>query len=173
MQRTLSRVSCITQLGALRWNAVLPRTYDGQVCSVARALEAMGDRWTMLVLREAFLGTRRFDDYQRNLGIARNVLADRLARLVEEGILRRRPYQERPERFEYSLTEKGIDLWPVLVSLMKWGDRHAAPDGPPMLILHRGCGGEVNERFICGKCGAPVDARSSEARPGPGSRAAA
>ena len=152
---------------------MLPRTYDGQVCSVARALEAMGDRWTMLVIREAFLGTRRFDDYQRNLGVARNVLADRLARLVDEDILRRRPYQERPARFEYVLTEKGIDLWPVLVSLMKWGDRHAAPDGPPMLILHRGCGGEVNERFVCEKCGEPVDARGSEARPGPGSRVAA
>jgi DNA-binding HxlR family transcriptional regulator len=152
---------------------MLPRTYEGQVCSVARTLEAMGDRWTMLVIREAFLGTRRFDDYQRNLGVARNVLADRLARLVDEGILRRRRYRERPERFEYSLSEKGIDLWPVLVSLMKWGDRYAAPDGPPMLILHRGCGGEVNERFICEKCGEPVDARSSEARPGPGRRVAA
>lgn len=152
---------------------MLPRTYEGQVCSVARTLEAMGDRWTMLVIREAFLGTRRFDDYQRNLGVARNVLADRLARLVDEGILGRRRYRERPERFDYSLTEKGIDLWPVLVSLMKWGDRYAAPDGPPMLILHRGCGGEVNERFICEKCGEPVDARSAEARPGPGRRVAA
>jgi DNA-binding HxlR family transcriptional regulator len=151
---------------------VLPRTYDGQVCSVARTLEAIGDRWTMLVIREAFFGTRRFDDYQRKLGVARNVLADRLARLVDEGILKRRRYQERPERFEYSLTKKGIDLWPVLVSLTKWGDRHAAPNGPPILILHRGCGGEVNARFVCEKCGEPVDARSAEARPGPGSRAA-
>jgi DNA-binding HxlR family transcriptional regulator len=151
---------------------VLPRTYDGQVCSVARTLEAIGDRWTMLVIREAFFGTRRFDDYQRKLGVARNVLADRLARLVDEGILKRRRYQERPERFEYSLTKKGIDLWPVLVSLTKWGDRHAAPNGPPLLILHRGCGGEVNARFVCEKCGEPVDARSAEARPGPGSRAA-
>jgi DNA-binding HxlR family transcriptional regulator len=156
----------------LSCRAVLPRTYDGQVCSVARTLEAIGDRWTMLVIREAFFGTRRFDDYQRKLGVARNVLADRLARLVDEGILKRRRYQERPERFEYSLTKKGIDLWPVLVSLTKWGDRHAAPNGPPLLILHRGCGGEVNARFVCEKCGEPVDARSAEARPGPGSRAA-
>jgi DNA-binding HxlR family transcriptional regulator len=157
----------------LSCRAVLPRTYDGQVCSVARTLEAIGDRWTMLVIREAFFGTRRFDDYQRKLGVARNVLADRLARLVDEGILKRRRYQERPERFEYSLTKKGIDLWPVLVSLTKWGDRHAAPNGPPILILHRGCGGEVNARFVCEKCGEPVDARSAEARPGPGSRVAA
>ena len=96
---------------------------------------------------------RRFDDFQRNLGFARNVLTDRLARLVDDGILERGAYQERPERFEYRLTEKGIDLWPVLVSLMKWGDRHAPEDGPPVLILHRGCGGEIDERFVCSECG--------------------
>jgi DNA-binding HxlR family transcriptional regulator len=142
--------------------------YDTQVCSVARALEAIGDRWTMLVVRDAFLGVRRFEDFQRDLGVARNILTDRLARLVDDGILERRRYQEKPERFEYRLTEKGIGLWPVLVSLMKWGDRHAAPDGPPMLILHRDCGGEVDERFRCGACGADVDARTAEATPGPG-----
>jgi DNA-binding HxlR family transcriptional regulator len=146
---------------------VLPRTYDNQVCSIARTLEAIGDRWTMLVIRDAFLGVRRFEDFQRDLGVARNVLTDRLARLVDDGILERHRYQERPERFEYQLTEKGVDLWPVLVSLMKWGDRHAAPDGPPTLILHRDCGGEVDERFRCTACGADVDARSAEARPGP------
>jgi DNA-binding HxlR family transcriptional regulator len=146
---------------------VLPRTYDNQVCSVARTLETIGDRWTMLVVRDAFLGVRRFEDFQRDLGIARNVLTDRLARLVDDGIFERHRYQERPERFEYRLTEKGIDLWLVMVSLMKWGDRYAAPDGPPMLVLHKGCGGEVDERFRCKSCGADVDARSSEARPGP------
>jgi DNA-binding HxlR family transcriptional regulator len=149
---------------------VLPRTYDDQVCSVARALERIGDRWTMLVIRNAFLGVRRFEHFQRDLGIARNVLTDRLARLVDDGILERRRYQDKPERFEYRLTDKGRDLWPVLVSLMKWGDRHAAPDGPPMLILHRDCGGEVDERFRCKKCGADVFARTAEAKPGPGAR---
>jgi DNA-binding HxlR family transcriptional regulator len=149
---------------------VLPRTYDNQVCSIARALEAVGDRWTMLVLRDAFLGVRRFEDFQRDLDVARNVLTDRLSRLVEDGILERRRYQEKPVRFEYRLTEKGVDLWPALVSLMKWGDRYAAPDGPPTLIRHRDCGGEVDERLRCAKCGADVDARSAEARPGPGAR---
>lgn len=149
---------------------VLPRTYDNQVCSVARTLETIGDRWTMLVIRDAFLGVRRFEDFQRDLDIARNVLTDRLVRLVDDGILEKRRYQSRPERFEYRLTDKGADLWPVLVSLMKWGDRHAARGGPPMLVLHKGCGGEVNERFHCSACGADVDARSTEARPGPGAR---
>jgi DNA-binding HxlR family transcriptional regulator len=146
---------------------VLPRTYDNQVCSVARTLETIGDRWTMLVIRDAFLGFRRFEDFQRDLGIARNVLTDRLARLVDDGILERHRYQEKPERFEYRLTEKGIDLWPVLVSLMRWGDRYAAPAGPPTLIVHRGCGGELDDHLRCTVCGADVDARSAEARPGP------
>jgi DNA-binding HxlR family transcriptional regulator len=148
---------------------MLPRTYDKQVCSIARTLERIGDRWTMLIVRDAFLGVRRFDDFQDDLGIARNVLTDRLGRLVDEGILEKRPYQERPERFEYRLTDKGVDLWPVLISLMKWGDRHSPTEGgQPTLILHRDCGGEVNGRFRCERCGADVDARSAEAKPGPG-----
>lgn len=144
---------------------VLPRTYDNQVCSVARALEAIGDRWTMLVIRDAFVGVRRFEEFQQRLGIARNVLTDRLSRLVDEGILEKHAYQERPERFEYRLTDKGVDLFPVLVSLMKWGDRHApAANGPPLRVLHKGCGGEVDERLLCNRCGEPVTARSAEAR---------
>jgi DNA-binding HxlR family transcriptional regulator len=149
---------------------VLPRTYESQVCSVARTLETIGDRWTMLIIRDALLGVRRFEVFQRDLGVARNVLSDRLARLVDDGILERRLYHERPERFEYRLTVKGVDRWPVLVSLMKWGDRHAPEQaGPPTLVLHRGCGGEVEARFVCSDCGEPVEARSAEATPGPGS----
>ena len=145
---------------------MLPRTYDNQACSVARALEAIGDRWTMLVIRDAFNGVRRFDHFQERLGVARNVLSDRLGRLVDEGILEKRPYQERPPRFEYRLTRKGLDLFPVLVSLMNWGDRHAPdPDGPPMLVLHRDCGGKVDERLMCDRCGEPITALNAEARP--------
>jgi DNA-binding HxlR family transcriptional regulator len=142
---------------------VLPRTYDNQVCSVARALEAIGDRWTLLVIRDLFLGLRRFEDLQRDLGVARNVLTDRLGRLVEEGIVERRLYQERPERYEYRLTAKGLDLWPVMISLMKWGDRHAPDEGgAPTVVVHKGCGGEVDERFNCRRCGAYMDARSAK-----------
>ncbi len=135
-----------THAATLATKPMLPRTYDDQNCSVARALEVLGDRWTLLVIRDAFLGVRRFDDFQRNLGVARNVLSDRLQRLVDEGLLERQRYQERPERFEYRLTEKGIDLWPTIITLMKWGDRYyAPPEGaprhrPPPRLRRRGDG---------------------------------
>src|SRR3954470_24586268 len=124
-----SRLRDATPL-AMEAAGLLNRTYENQVCSIARALELVGERWTILIVRDAFLGVRRFDDFQRSLGIARNVLQNRLERLVEHGLLERARYQEKPERFEYRLTEKGLDLWPVLVSLISFGDRHAAPDGP-------------------------------------------
>jgi DNA-binding HxlR family transcriptional regulator len=152
---------------------VLQRTYENQQCSIARSLEVVGERWTLLVLRDAFLGIRRFDDFQRDLGVARNVLADRLARLVGEGILERRRYQERPERFEYRLTAKGRDLWPILHALASWGDEHAAPEGPPRLFRHRDCGGTVTDRRTCSKCGAELDVRDVEVLDGPGLQAVA
>jgi DNA-binding HxlR family transcriptional regulator len=144
---------------------VLPRTYDGQDCSIAAALEIVGDRWTLLVLREAFLRNRRFEDMQRRLGIARNVLTDRLGRLVDEGILDRVAYQQRPERFEYHLTGKGLDLWPVLVSLMQWGDRYRDDGRRPMVLHHRGCTGEVDDRRRCTACGAALVPADVEAVP--------
>ena len=112
--------------------SMLPRTYENQNCSIARTLEVVGERWTALILRDAVRGTRRFEDFQASLGIARNILSARLARLCEEGILERRRYQERPARDEYHLTAKGRDLEPVLLGLLRWGDRYAAPDGPPL-----------------------------------------
>jgi len=151
---------------------MLGNTYENQVCSIARSLELIGERWTILIIRDAFLGVRRFDDLQRSLGVARNVLQNRLEGLVEHGILERVRYQERPERFEYRLTVKGLDLWPVLVSLISWGDRHAAPEGPPVILEHRDCGGGVNDRRICEKCGASLGPRDVTARPGPARQAA-
>lgn len=147
---------------------MLPRRYEDQVCSIARTLEVIGDRWTMLVIRDAFLGVRRFDDFQRGLGVARNVLSDRLTRLCDDGVLRRRRYQQRPDRFEYQLTEKGLDLWPVLVSLLSWGDRHHAEHGPPRLILHRDCGGKITERATCSTCQLPLHPQDVITQPGPG-----
>ncbi|HWE66417.1 MAG TPA: helix-turn-helix domain-containing protein [Acidimicrobiales bacterium] len=135
---------------------MLNRDYPTQYCSVASTLEIVGERWTMLILRDVFLGVRRFEDMQRNLGIARNILQARLERLVDNGILVKRPYQERPVRHEYRLTEKGADLWPVLVALLQWGDRHAIAGERPMILQHRGCGGELDDRRRCLVCGADV-----------------
>ena len=150
---------------------MLRRDYAGQACSIAGALELIGERWTLLIVRDLFLGVRRFDDLQRDLGIARNVLRDRLNFLVDEGIVRRRRYQERPDRFEYVLTQKGVDLWPVLHAVMGWGDRYAAPDGGPGLVVeHRGCGGVVDDRRACEACGTAVGPHDIRARPGPGAR---
>ena len=139
---------------------VLKREY-GQDCSIARSLELIGERWTLLVIRDVFMGNRRFDELQTSLGVARNVLSSRLQRLVDEGILERRVYQERPERFEYFLTQKGLDLWPVLVALIGWGDRHLTPG--PVRIVHKDCGGRVNDRRICERCGAELDVRDARA----------
>jgi DNA-binding HxlR family transcriptional regulator len=115
---------------------MLNRDYEGQNCSVARALEVVGERWTLLIVRDAFLGLRRFDEFQENLGIARNVLTDRLNRLVDEGILGRVRYSERPERYEYRLTQKGRDLHLALSGLRQWGDKYAS-EKPPTLLRRK------------------------------------
>ena len=135
---------------------MLNRDYPTQYCPVASTLEIIGERWTILILRDVFLGIRRFEDLQRSLGVARNILTARLERLVEHGILVKRPYQERPLRNEYRLTEKGADLWPVLVSLVTWGDRYGISGERPMILQHRGCGGELDDRRRCTACGADV-----------------
>jgi DNA-binding HxlR family transcriptional regulator len=147
---------------------MLGRQYETQTCSIARALEVVGERWSLLIVRDAFLGVRRFDDFQRDLGIARNVLQSRLELLIEEGVLEKRPYQEHPVRYEYRLTEKGTDLWPVIFSLMRWGDRYAYPDRPPVVLAHRGCGGAVDEHRVCTKCGRELEAGDVKPSPGPG-----
>jgi DNA-binding HxlR family transcriptional regulator len=150
---------------------MLNREYD-QVCSIARTLEVLGERWTLLVIRDVFNGRRRFDQIQENLGVARNVLSTRLALLVEEGILEKRAYQERPPRYEYFLTEKGLDLWPILVGMLHWGDRHLSDEGPPMLVRHKGCEGLIDDRGYCEECGRRLSARDAYTEYGPGAPAA-
>ena len=150
---------------------MLGRLYEAQVCSIARTLELVGERWTLLIVRDAFLGVRRFGDFADRLGIARNVLQDRLGRLVESGILEKVPYSERPLRYEYRLTDMGRDLWPSLHALMQFGDRYLAPDGPPAIPVHRGCGGELDDRRVCRRCHAPLELGDVEMRPGPGGAA--
>ena len=138
-------------------------------CSIERALEIIGDRWTILVLRDAFRGIRRFDELRRDLDIARPVLADRLRRLVDSGILERRLYQTRPKRYEYRLTEMGVELSPILVALMRWGDRFLAGDGgPPTVLVHEPCGHELRQGFFCTSCRQTLEPSAIRSRPGPG-----
>jgi DNA-binding HxlR family transcriptional regulator len=136
-------------------------SFAGMSCSVARTLDVVGEWWSLLVLRDAFSGVRRFEDFQRSLGIARNILADRLQTLVEYGVLERRRYQERPERHEYRLTDRGRDLYPVLIALMRWGDRWAADEmGPPIVLTHKACEHDVMPVMVCPHCREEVDARA-------------
>ena len=147
---------------------MLGRTYESQTCSVAGSLELIGERWTLLIMRDAFMGARRFDDFQRRTGAARNILSARLNFLVDEGIFTRVPYQEHPARYEYRLTGKGLDLWPVIVALVQWGDRYIYPGRAPVLLVHMNCGGAVNDRRMCETCGAKLGPRDVEARHGIG-----
>jgi DNA-binding HxlR family transcriptional regulator len=127
------------------------RDYDGEACSAARALEVLGDRWTMLVLREIFNGVRRFDDISQHIGVARDVLTRRLNALIDEGVVVRSPYQEPGSRtrYEYRLTPAGRDLRPVLLALMAWGDAHRAVEGVPMTVIHPECGEPVHLEMVC------------------------
>ncbi|MEU0552397.1 helix-turn-helix domain-containing protein [Micromonospora sp. NPDC005979] len=152
-----------------------PAALDWSVenCTIARAMEILGERWTMVVLREVFSGVRRFDDMRVRTGIPRQVLTNRLALLVERGVLRREPYREPGSRLrhEYRLTEMGFALWPVLVAVLGWGDRYLADaEGAPLRVEHRDCGAEVRAELRCADGHAVADARDVLPRPGPGAR---
>src|SRR4051795_9861791 len=163
MAKRIAQLLHATPLPTLR--DVLKRTYDGQRCSIAGTLEIVGERWTLLILRDAFLGVRRFEDFQRRNGIARNVLAGRLQRLVDEDVLRREPYSEHPPRNEYRLTDKGLDLWPAVFALMQWGDRYVNAGEPPLRLTHRDCGGDIDAHRRCVRCGADIGPRDVVATP--------
>ena len=137
-------------------------------CSVAQCLEVVGEWWTLLIVRDAFLGVTRFDEFQERLGISRNVLNQRLTRLVEAGVLAKVPYSEHPPRFDYRLTERGRDLWPVITAMRQWGDKHAAPHGPPLRLIHKQCGEISEAQLVCSACGEPIGPRDVRAMPGPG-----
>jgi DNA-binding HxlR family transcriptional regulator len=147
--------------------------YSSENCSIAAALSLVGEKWTLLVLREAFYGLHRFDDFLRATGCARNILGDRLATLVAGGLLERVAYREagQRQRHEYRLTRKGMELFPVLVALMEWGDRWmAGKDGPPVLVRHRGCDALVRTELRCADGHGPLAARDTYAAPGKGAR---
>jgi DNA-binding HxlR family transcriptional regulator len=144
-------------------------------CSIAQCLEIVGEWWSMLIVRDLFLGVTRFEEFQRRLGISRNILQQRLTGLVDAGVLERALYSEHPPRYDYHLTQKGRDLWPVLTALRQWGDRYAAPSGPPVRLVHDTCGSTVDAVVVCGSCGEPLDSATAHtvAYPGRGVHATA
>jgi DNA-binding HxlR family transcriptional regulator len=143
-------------------------SFEDVNCSVAQCLEVVGEWWSMLIIRDVFLGVNRFDEIQERLGISRNVLQQRLTHLVEADVLKKVPYQDNPVRYDYKLTERGRDLWPVLTAMRQWGDKWAAPDGPPLQVEHKGHGHLANVVGVCEACGERVGPRDLRAVPGPG-----
>jgi DNA-binding HxlR family transcriptional regulator len=144
------------------------KSFADMHCSVAQCLEVVGEWWSMLIIRDAFLGVTRFDDFQQRLGIARNILNQRLTRLVEQGVLDKFAYSDHPLRYDYRLTVKGRDLWPIITAMRQWGDKYAAPDGPPLKVKHKKCGKISQAVMTCSACGEPLTARDVRAVAGPG-----
>jgi DNA-binding HxlR family transcriptional regulator len=131
-------------------------------CAIARTWAVIGERWTMMILRELFRGSHRFDEIQRKLELGRNLLASRMQELEEEGIVERRKYQDRPERYDYHLTQKGEDLYPVLLTMLRWGTRYKV-DEPPLKLMHKSCGHIVDPLVVCDDCGEELHRRELRA----------
>lgn len=148
------------------------RPFAEQNCSIAASLAILGERWTLLIMREVLLGRRRFADIKRHVGVAANILSDRLQTLVEQGLLERRLYSTQPEAYEYQPTRKGLDVNPIIVALMQWGDTHAAPAaGPPRVIVHTACGHDAHPQLRCAHCDGIIQPAQLKVRPGPGADA--
>jgi DNA-binding HxlR family transcriptional regulator len=148
----------------MKWNSL-----EEEQCSVARTIAVIGDRWTLLVLRDCFLRVRRFEDFQARLGLTRHVLADRLKKLVRHGVLRRVPYQTRPKRHEYILTQTGLDLYPIIMAIVHWGDIHMVDErGRPRLYEHKPCGQSFEPVMVCSACGQKLSAKDVHIHLGPG-----
>ncbi|HUY16990.1 MAG TPA: helix-turn-helix domain-containing protein [Acidimicrobiales bacterium] len=144
------------------------KSFAAMDCSVAQCLEVVGEWWSMLIIRDSFMGVTRFEEFQRRLGISRNILRDRLNSLVDAGVLARVPYSEHPPRDDYRLTSKGRDLWPILTTMRQWGDKYAAPSGPPIELTHTWCGKTTHVEMVCDECGERVTGRDVKAVVGPG-----
>ncbi|HEY5111392.1 MAG TPA: helix-turn-helix domain-containing protein [Acidimicrobiales bacterium] len=144
------------------------KSFAGMDCSVAQCLEVVGERWSMLIIRDSFMGVTRFEEFHRRLGISRNILRERLNALVGAGVLVRVPYSEHPPRDDYKLTEKGRDLWPVLTAMRQWGDQYAAPSGPPIELVHGWCGKKTHVETVCGECGERLNYRDVKVVAGAG-----
>jgi DNA-binding HxlR family transcriptional regulator len=150
----------------MRWNGL-----SEENCSMARTVSVIGDRWTLLTLWDCFLRVRRFEDFQARLGITRPLLASRLKKLVDEFVLVKVPYRQRPVRYEYRLTAKGLDLYPIVIAIVHWGDVHmAGKKRRPLLHMHDLCGKDFDPVMVCSECGEPLLAKQVRVHPGPGAK---
>ena len=150
----------------MRWNEL-----SEENCSMARTISVIGDRWTLLILRDCFLRVRRFEDFQERLGITRPILANRLKKLVDEFVLVKVPYQQRPRRYEYRLTQKGLDLYPIVMAIVHWGDVYmAGKKGLPLVHTHDLCGKDFDPVMVCSECGEPLRPRQVRVQRGPGAK---
>jgi DNA-binding HxlR family transcriptional regulator len=150
----------------MKWDAL-----EDEQCSLARTVAVIGDRWTLLILRECFLRTRRFEAFQSRLGITRHLLSERLKKLVRFGVLRRARYQDSPARYDYILTQRGLDLYPIVMAIVHWGDTHMGDErGRPLLHEHKTCGKLFDPVMVCSECGEPVRAKEVHVHSGPGTR---
>ena len=151
----------------MKWDGL-----EDEQCSLARTVSVIGDRWSLLILRDCFMRVRRFEAFQSRLGITRHLLAQRLKKLVAAGVLRKVLYQPHPPRFEYILTQKGLDLHPIIMGIVHWGDTHMADErGRPLLHEHKACGHLFDPVMVCSACGEPVTAKDVHVHPGPGAAA--
>ena len=150
----------------MHWNSL-----EDEACSVARTVSIIGDRWTLLILRDCFLRVRRFEEFQRRLGVTRPILSDRLRKLVDKFILAKVPYQQGPLRYEYRLTPKGLALYPIMLAIVHWGDEHMSDKkGRPLLHQHSVCGHDFDPVLVCSECAAAIQPREVQVRPGPGAK---
>ncbi len=148
----------------MRWEEL-----ENEPCSIARSLAVFGDRWTLVLLRECFMGVKKFADFQQNLGISKTIISERLKHLIDHGILEKVAYQQNPPRYKYKLTRKGLDIYPVFLSFARWGDVYCAGEkGVPLVYTHKSCGHQIHAVSTCSECGEPLDARDVMAQPGPG-----
>ena len=158
----------LPEIRYMKWD-----TLDEEPCSLSRTIAVVGDRWTLLILRECFLRVRRFEGFQSSLQITRHLLSERLKKLVRFGILRRVPYSEAPKRYEYILTQKGLDLYPIIMAMVHWGDTHMGDErGRPLLHQHKTCGKDFDPVMVCSECGEPLHAKQVHVHAGPGRKEA-
>jgi DNA-binding HxlR family transcriptional regulator len=169
VEPTVGQLGSKLQPAGLHSSSVKRTDTSDWPCTIARSVDVLGDHWNLLIIRQACLGTRRFDDFQAALGTGRNILSQRLGRLVDEGLLTRVEYQANPPRHEYRLTDRGREVYPILAAMAAWGEKWlTGPEGTPLILHHTACHHDMHAIVVCSECAQPLDVRQVQAKAGPG-----